>query len=228
MEIVDTMMMPIAHPDSLHYTYYDSICYLQYNEYETEDSWISYGQTSFEGEFFEAEKIFSEMLLPDDAPNRIYSQNIFLSDEGKHHMREVYHTIDVIGDIGGIFEFTMVLFGFFMFPISNFSFVLQASRSMYFARTKDNSLFEKAIDKELIEKLQKFEQLPLDATFKEEKEIKKHHIIRVSMANKVKLYFSRLTSGICFLCWRKRDKFHRLYQESDKKIAHALDVVKII
>ena len=46
-----------------------------------------------------------------------------------------------MGDIGGILEFTLIVFGFFIYPISEHSFFLRASRQMFFARTKDKSLF---------------------------------------------------------------------------------------
>ena len=44
----------------------------------------------------------------------------------------------------------MLLFGFFLFPISEHSFTLQALRLLYKARTKDDSIFkhdEKTIKK---------------------------------------------------------------------------------
>lgn len=57
------------------------------------------------------------------------------------HVREVYNLLDVMGDIGGILEISMLLFGFFIFPISEHSFFLTAARLQFFARTKNTSLF---------------------------------------------------------------------------------------
>ena len=44
----------------------------------------------------------------------------------------------------------MLCFGFFLYPISEHSFILQALRRLYKARTKDDSIFRKdeEIDKE--------------------------------------------------------------------------------
>ena len=46
-----------------------------------------------------------------------------------------------MGDIGGILEFVLIVFGFFLYPISEHSFFLNATRQMFFVRTKEKSLF---------------------------------------------------------------------------------------
>ena len=64
--------------------------------------------------------------------------------------------LGVLGDLGGIFEITMIVFGFFLFPVSEHSFYLKASRLLYFARTKDQGLFNQNKDPELKDKLEKW------------------------------------------------------------------------
>jgi len=39
----------------------------------------------------------------------------------------------------------MIIFGFFLFPISEHSFYLRAGRMLFFARTKDEKIFEKKV-----------------------------------------------------------------------------------
>ena len=54
----------------------------------------------------------------------------------------------VIGDTGGVFELIIMIFGVVIFPISYHSFILRASRLMFFARTKDEKLFQTIKDPE--------------------------------------------------------------------------------
>lgn len=67
---------------------------------------------------------------------------IMLEDESIRHIRYIYNVLDVLGDLGGVTEVIMLLFGFFLFPISEHSFILQALRRLYKARTTDDSLFK--------------------------------------------------------------------------------------
>ena len=73
-----------------------------------------------------------------------------------NYIREVYNILGVLGDLGGIVEVIMIIFGFFLFPISEHSFYLKAARMLYFARTKDQTLFQKSADPELTDKLEKY------------------------------------------------------------------------
>lgn len=69
---------------------------------------------------------------------------MFLMDEtGYHHLREVYNSVDALGDIGGIIEIIFIVFGSLFLPISRHSFYLKASRFMFFARSRDEKLFLK-------------------------------------------------------------------------------------
>lgn len=64
------------------------------------------------------------------------------------YQREVYTGIDALGDIGGIIEITIIFFGFIFLPISRHSYYLRAARFMFFARTKDKTLFIKGTKEE--------------------------------------------------------------------------------
>lgn len=57
----------------------------------------------------------------------------------------------------------------------------------------------------------------------------KHRIIRVSTCNNLRLFCANLCGCLyCKFCWSKRDKFQRLYEQSDERIARQLDVVTIM
>jgi len=47
-----------------------------------------------------------------------------------------------IGDIGGVTEIVMLMFGFFVLPFSEFSFNLKAMKKLFLVRTTEQDLFE--------------------------------------------------------------------------------------
>lgn len=82
--------------------------------------------------------------------------NVFLNEEGVNYQRDAYNILGVLGDLGGIVEVIMIIFGFFLFPISEHSFYLKAARMLYYARTKDEKLFSKTVDSDEEDKLEKY------------------------------------------------------------------------
>ena len=63
-------------------------------------------------------------------------------------MREVYTSIDALGDLGGIIEIIFIVLGTIFLPIARHSFYLRASRFMFFARSRDSTLFKKGDQRE--------------------------------------------------------------------------------
>jgi hypothetical protein len=57
-------------------------------------------------------------------------------------MRTIFGWFDLLGKLGGITNVMMLLFGFFLFGISEHSFILKASKKLFIARTKDETLFK--------------------------------------------------------------------------------------
>ena len=152
-----------------------------------------------------------------------------LEQQGITHQREVYTAIDALGDLGGFIEITLIVFGSIFLPISRYSFYLKAARFMFFARTKDSSLFLKSDKKDTsIEKLAKYMPCSDDhghgdgdhdnkghglkkKCTKVELELKKHHIIRLSICDTVKLFFVNLIPACC---WQKKQKFKKLIEQA--------------
>lgn len=82
-------------------------------------------------------------MLEDQNPNHLYSNMFYLDETGISHKREVYNFIEALSDIGGIIEIMLILFGLIFLPISRHSFYLHAARFMFFARSRDSTLFIK-------------------------------------------------------------------------------------
>ena len=59
------------------------------------------------------------------------------------HKREIFNLLDLVGDLGGVIEVMVLIFGFVFFPISQQSFILKFTKSLFKARTSDGQLFRK-------------------------------------------------------------------------------------
>ena len=80
---------------------------------------------------------YHKLLYPDVLYASIYT----LQEEAWYHERKIYGFFDLLGDLGGVTEIIMLVFGLFLYPISEHSFILEAANKLYFARTKDNNMF---------------------------------------------------------------------------------------
>jgi len=141
------------------------------------------------------------------------------------HTRKVYGWIDLLGDLGGVTEVIMIVFGFFLFPISEHSFFLKAIKKLYLVRTEDNSMFLPNNDEKLA-KFEKFKEKIDDPEVKEE--VEKHRFARLKFSDSVKLYLANSLGVLfCNCCWSKKEKYQRLYEKGQEKIESELDIVRL-
>ena len=57
------------------------------------------------------------------------------------HTRKSYGIINILGDLGGVFEILVMIFGLFICRIGEFSFYLEAIKKLYLAKTADAGFF---------------------------------------------------------------------------------------
>jgi hypothetical protein len=50
--------------------------------------------------------------------------------------------LDLLGDLGGVTEVIMIVFGLIIFPVSEHSFIIKAVKKLYMAKTKNDKLFK--------------------------------------------------------------------------------------
>jgi hypothetical protein len=96
------------------------------------------------------------------------------------YSRRIYGWFDLLGDLGGVTDVFVLIFTYFFAPISEFNFILEASKKLFMARTKTDDLFEKEKTKH---------QAEFKST-KVENEIKKHRVITISIKDSIYLFFS--------------------------------------
>ena len=56
--------------------------------------------------------------------------------------RVIFGWFDLLGKLGGITNVMMLMFGFFLFDISEHSYVLKESNKLFIARTCDDKLLK--------------------------------------------------------------------------------------
>ena len=77
----------------------------------------------------------------------MYNIVLILGQTGVAHSRRKYGLFDLLGDLGGVLEVIMIIFGMFLYPISEHSFVIKAANKLFFARTNRNDVFLSREDK---------------------------------------------------------------------------------
>ena len=96
------------------------------------------GQTSYTGTFYQIGFTYNRNFIKEVQKNEAFVHIWWLQQELVAHSRQVYSLLDLLGDLGGVTEVVMILFGFLLFAVSEHSFRLKASHQLYLARTKDN------------------------------------------------------------------------------------------
>ena len=116
-----------------------------------------------------------------------------------------------------------MLFGFFIHPISLFSFNIKAMEKWFLVRTTDNSLvLEEDTTQGLTEQ-------HFDVPKEQKREIKKHKTIKMRNSDIAKLYLSRV-----FKClyskrnWDKSGKLNDLYEQGQRKVTENMDIRIIV
>ena len=115
----------------------------------------------------------------------------------------------------------MLLFGFFLFSISEHSFILKAAKKLFIARTRDQNLFKK-------DDRQNIDIKSLSSKARHELEL--HRPIKFHYRDNVLLYLSNHLPSCCFpsKLWPKQKRFTKLYNMTKQKLQGELNVIKVI
>lgn len=115
--------------------------FLAKNTIYTIDALLTLGAHTYDGDYYSVGK---QLNRPNVYTNgKIYASNIYLHGEQFTLSREVYNCFGLLGDLGGVTEVIMIVFGFIFYPISEHSYILTASQKLFFAKTSDDEVFAK-------------------------------------------------------------------------------------
>lgn len=198
---------------------------IRFNKIDLEDDYIQVGQKdSFK--FYDGEDSKTVPLM--GKSETLVSVAIFLSDRSTTYERKIYAVFDLMGDIGGLIEISMLCLGSLLASISEHSFFIKAIQKLFLVNTYDRKLFaEPSKFRKGGQKLNK-ERKSIQKHFNKEDQnyLNNHQVIKLSKKQSCKLYFMSLL-GCCF-CGRKKNRLWRLYTEGQDRIEKEFDLVKII
>jgi hypothetical protein len=79
-------------------------------------------------------------------PGLYFKSDIWMEPLENSHFRKSYDLLDVAADIGGLMELCIVFVGFFIYPISEYSFYISSIGKLFLANGRDKKLFKKTQD----------------------------------------------------------------------------------
>jgi hypothetical protein len=133
--------------------------FLRKNNVETFDSFFKMDWvTTFSEIFFEVSDKISYNLYRDDDLTPLYKNtliliNISLNNMGVENSREAYNLLGFVGDLGGVLEIIIAVFGILVFPFEEYSFSIKAIQKLYLAQTNaSEGLFKTVSNKRLLKK----------------------------------------------------------------------------
>ena len=130
------------HGDQLSYNQ----LFLRQNTYQTFDGLINLEWPSQTGTFYDVgDKLTFSYSTLKMRPNLLYVYKMNLDNYKQEHQRQVYNLLDLLGDLGGVLEVLVFIFGIFLYPISEHSFTMKALSILYLARTEKKNVFSKPI-----------------------------------------------------------------------------------
>ena len=200
---------------------------LRKNSIELHDSWVWPDTITYTGDFYNfVRKIESKYhigLYSDGEELNYYRSVHNLQPTNTQHTRQFYNMMDLIGDLGGVMDIIIMLFGLVLYPYASYSYNLEMQRCLYKARTNDNKMFKPVKEQE------KKPKTHFHITKKMKLELSKHHSIVLKPLDKAKLFLSQYGDFFCFkTCWQRKNKFMKLYEEGVAKIENDLNVFKLL
>ena len=114
--------------------------YLARNKVATEDNYLYPFDYDQQGEYYDVGKQILRPMVKTYSKNLLSQTILTLNSADETHNRSIYNFLDVLGDLGGLTECFMLVIGFFVNPISEHSFILQATKRLFVAKTNDPDL----------------------------------------------------------------------------------------
>ena len=94
------------------------------------------------GNFFTIGNHITKNRVGSADPGLLFINQVWLQSEITFNKRVIFGWFDLLGKLGGITNVMMLLFGFFLFGISEHSYVLKAAKKLFIARTRNSQMFK--------------------------------------------------------------------------------------
>ena len=119
----------------------ESSVYIRKNVIETFDSWFN-PYKIMEDEFYDVGSLTTVPLVTKKpgCDNSVFVKAFYFHSESILHERRIYNMLGFLGNMGGVWGIIIAIFGFFVFPYSQFSYNLKIFEKLYLVRTTDPDL----------------------------------------------------------------------------------------
>ena len=95
-----------------------------------------------EGTFYNFQNKLNSFRNIKENPGYVFVSSLVLTEVSYDFTRRIYGWFDLLGDLGGVTDVFVLIFTYFFAPISEFNFILEASKKLFMARTKTDDLFQ--------------------------------------------------------------------------------------
>jgi hypothetical protein len=108
----------------------------------TQDDYFQLGQYTHIGEFYDVHNVLPSKVTHKIMPKTLFNTRIWLDSTMTTSYRTIYHFVDVLGDLGGVLEILIVVFGIVCCTFSEYSFIITAANKYFNARTSNEIIFD--------------------------------------------------------------------------------------
>ena len=216
--------------------------FLRINNIYSQENWLPlFGER--ESDFYDVSKIlktetdissysglgFMEKVL--------FSTTLYIDTQAINHKRDIYNLLDLLGDLGGVTEVIMICLGIFINPVSEHSFIIKASKTIFLARSKNKNLFKLNKKYQDLEQQRKYcgmdpEKIP--ENLKEQIDMHQHiHVefwqsLRLFIRNYVTERFPNCSCKCCGIKAGKKTDLQKIFYEGKERLEKEFDVVNLI
>lgn len=181
----------------------------------TEDALLQLGQISRSETFYQIGSLYKRNKVLGVKPGEIYNSDTFLQAETISHYRRIYGFLDLLGDLGGVTEVLAVCFGFMLYPLAEFFFILDATKQIFMVKTKNDNLLLKTKKPEY--QLDRIQRHMKDEFTLEE--LKTHRYIKIRFTDKLLLYMKKILGfGFVSRFWKQGSQFEKIYEKGQQRI----------
>lgn len=141
-----------------------------------------------------------------------------------------YTIMSLLRDFAGIFELLLVIFGFFLLPVSEYSFNMWAGRRLYFGSTTDQKVFDRS--GKYPESTQR-KEYSYELTPEENDRVGTHFVVKLDCCSHFWLFlndkFKCILKNCCYNCMMgKYEKLERYHDKARDKMSKEFNMIRLL
>lgn len=143
-----------------------------------------------------------------------------VTTETLYHERRIFGVSNMLGDLGGATQMILIFSSFIFFPISEHSFNVAATSSLFMGRTDEDDFFVKEEKDANIPKYLRAENTPGDLSDDTLNTLSKHRHMKISTTDNFLLFISN-TLKCCFpsFLWSKKQRMQHAFKSGEDRIS---------